>query len=579
MYMREKVLGNKISCSFSKEWIHFVKEYLLSACLLNFVSISVTYLLFKHTGSMVNSLNEHMDFAFHYLLLSLALAAAEPVLENLIRYHFSFKNNKVPLDTISDIGMYIYTFIMLMMNFIRIFDNAFRGDEGYTIRLAKKTVSAMLKSTAGDVHPPLHYFMAQFLYHLLGDRGVTYHLTGFIPYAVIVIICCTVIKKQFGKIPAFVVLTMSSLLNSAVRYNVEARMYSLGALFILIAYIAFRNIIQENKLIHWVIFVIASLGAAYTHYYALISVAFFYAMIIPLAIKEKAYRKGLVISYIVTIIGYLPWLPVLLNSYTDTAGDWWLQQIPSLKKCVLFLLDYKWLVIVTCIILAVFFINQLELVKIDYSPKESLFDRIDLTAELPGKKVISGDMYWIITGLVSLAGTVAVGLGLSYLVRPFFVARYLFPLSSVLYLMIGFCVSKMKWPVFWGGLLIIAVLWFSIPAYIYTYRKEDNLNKQTEVLLSKVHPEEDALLVSNNSHLPWTLFEYYFPKNEHREYIKRLSDDKLDGSFENVWLFWTEELDESSEEIINAKQYSCDKVHEGYFANSKYYYVYKLSHR
>ena len=94
MYMREKVLGNKISCSFNKEWIHFIKEYLLSVCLLNFVSISVTYLLFKHTGSMVSSLNEHTDFAFHYMLLSLALAAAEPVLENLIRYHFNLKNNK-----------------------------------------------------------------------------------------------------------------------------------------------------------------------------------------------------------------------------------------------------------------------------------------------------------------------------------------------------------------------------------------------------------------------------------------------------------------------------------------------------
>ena len=53
------------------------------------------------------------------------------------------------------------------------------------------------------------------------------------------------------------------------------------------------KIINRNKIIDWIIFCIASLGAAYTHYYALISVAFLYLMLLFMIRKNKRNLKEL----------------------------------------------------------------------------------------------------------------------------------------------------------------------------------------------------------------------------------------------------------------------------------------------
>ena len=91
----------------------------------------------------------------------------------------------------------------------------------------------MCRLTVGDVHPPLYYFFTQILYHIFGNHGYTYHLSALIPYGIILVLACTVVRKWFGMIPAAVLVTLSSFTSSAILYNVEARMYSLGALCVL----------------------------------------------------------------------------------------------------------------------------------------------------------------------------------------------------------------------------------------------------------------------------------------------------------------------------------------------------------
>lgn len=62
--------------------------------------------------------------------------------------------------------LYLYAFVLFAMHFVRIFDNSFWGDEGFTIRLVKASFYRMCRLTAGDVHPPLYYFFTQILYHI-----------------------------------------------------------------------------------------------------------------------------------------------------------------------------------------------------------------------------------------------------------------------------------------------------------------------------------------------------------------------------------------------------------------------------
>lgn len=113
----------------------------------------------------------------------------------------------------------VYSLALFGMHFIRIFDNSFWGDESYTIQLVKMNFFRMCFTTAKDVHPPLYYFFTQILYFILGDHGYTYHLSAVIPYGILLLLACTVIRRWFGMIPAVVVITLSSLTSSALIYR------------------------------------------------------------------------------------------------------------------------------------------------------------------------------------------------------------------------------------------------------------------------------------------------------------------------------------------------------------------------
>lgn len=574
MYIRDKVLGNNIACGFRGGVKDFLREYLLTVCLLNFVVISITYVVFDHESSLDASLREGTGFVFRYLLLSLAIAMAEPFAENLLRYHIKINIGRIKVRYNRNLVLYVYAFVLFAMNFIRIFDNAFWGDEGYSIGLAQMSVPNMIATTAADVHPPLHYLLTQLLYHVFGNNGVAYHLSGLVPYAGIMIVGCTSVKKRFGIIPSAILVTMASLMKNAVTYNVEARMYSLASLMVLVAYIAFYEIIKENNLKSWVVFCIASLGAAYTHYYALISVAFLYAMIIPLAIFRKKYRKAMLIAYAVTILSYLPWLMILVKSFARTANNWWLESIPTIMGCYYFLLDYKWMIVGVLVCLALFVIYQIKFLNISISNSGMLKDRLNINIHMPEKLEISDELYWVISGVVSICGMVAVGLGLSYMIRPFFVTRYMFSVSAMLYLIIGFCVSRMKFRNLWSLVLVLAILWSNVPAYAQKYNADYKLNNDTNKFLQAVTPDSSVELVTNNSHLGWTLLCYYYPEN-----VSKYDENapmQLDTSYEDIWLIWQGELDEAAEASIREQNYACTKTYEGAFANGAYYRVYQL---
>ena len=69
--------------------------------------------------------------------------------------------------------LYLYALVLFAMHFVRIFDNSFWGDEGFSIGLAQMNVFEMLQVTAADNHPPLYYL---FLLNIQSSKE--YHLSN-----------------------------------------------------------------------------------------------------------------------------------------------------------------------------------------------------------------------------------------------------------------------------------------------------------------------------------------------------------------------------------------------------------------
>ena len=514
---------------------------------------------------------------------------------------------------------YAYTLVLFLMNFIRIFDCAYWGDEAFSIALAKMTVPEMIEATAQDVHPPLYYLFLQFLYRILGDHGYTYHLSALIPYAGILILGVTVIRKRFGIIPPLIMNTMISILFQPLRYNVEIRMYALAAFLVLLSYLALYEILKQDRLRDWLIFFFSSIAAAYTHYYALIYVAFFYLTLLIMMLKRRSLMKRTLILCAVTIACYVPWLFVLIGSFVRTAGGWWATDIPSVRDILLFVFDGKYVCLLFALVLAMYLARELGIVSFGADAGKMISNGTssetskesdnamsngsdDRSGAAPDTALVSGEelasrsrsevktgklrflpsgsisfsdeAVWVLSGMCSFAGTVLVGTILSLLVRPFFVDRYCFPILPVIYLIFGYCMSRLSLRRWLAAFALVLLFVLEMPIYLNMLRTDWNLNAETQLFLENVQPSEDALIVTDNYYMDWTQLDYYYPDNA-RSYAEDELPAALDTSYDEVWLFLNNELTPAQAAAYEENGFKLNFTYDGDFAGYSHFYVYE----
>ena len=440
----------------------------------------------------------------------------------------------------------LWALALLRLNYWRIYDNTFWVDETWSIRLARMTLPDMVRKTATDMHPPLFYMLAMAMNRLLGDNGPAYHLSALLPYAGILFLACTEVRRAYGLGPAFLLVTMMSLMPEPLYYNVEVRMYSLGAFLVLLSFLALRRILNRNRMPEWVVFSIASLGAAYTHYYALISVAVFYLILIVPSLNDRRFRCRTAVTWGVAVLGYLPWLGVLVKSFVSTSGDWWLQVIPKAWECFLYYFGTWYLAGLFALVVAIYLFVSVR--------------RKNRKTEGNTAVAVSPDVLWILAGLGSMVGTAAVGLILSYAVRPFFVLRYLYPLTPVVFLILGFCLSRLdrtKVLCFVLTAVLVVSLW---PGYIHIRDDYKYQDMCTADFLEKFQPSEDSVIYMEGM----ADFYYYFPDIPERTNWKI---EDADTSYDEIW--YIREIDDEPDDIPG---YHKELVANGLFTG---WYIYR----
>ncbi len=467
------------------------------------------------------------------------------------------KDNSLQISQISTIVICLYTALMFTLNFIRIFDNNFWGDECFSIRLAQMSVGDMLHATASDVHPPLYYLILQIFYRIGGNNGILYHLVSIIPYGILLIFSITVLMKEIGKEAVILFITFASLLRHSINYNVEARMYSLAALFVLLSFWQVFRILKENQIRDWILFVLFSLGAAYTHYYALVSVGFFYLFLLVLSSWKKGnFIWRACLACIVTGAGYLPWFLIFFKTFQRTSNSFWLGEIPTVKAGFYYLFpNKKDNVIFWCfaIILLIHLTNYVTgKINRDFAAKEKEKAEIDLfTAH------IRIELLWIIAGISSIVGTLFIGEVVSWIFRPLFITRYLFPVAPLAWLIFGICLSRFHWKRIWTAITLIGILSICVPQYRTVYLSEKAFDQHTKEVIEVVGAEmdKDDVILTDVIHLEWTILDYYFPKTEHH-FISLNDLNKID-MVEGTWLFLMYEINETQMNILKQKGFSC----------------------
>lgn len=208
-------------------------------------------------------------------------------------------------------------------------------DESYSVGMASHTFIDIWNIGRNDVHPIFYYFCLHILNLIFGDKIIIYRLFSILCTILLGILGFSHIRKDFGEKTGLFFTFLVFFFPPCLVYSGELRMYSLAMLLVTLTFIyAFRiykNLDENYNLKNWILFAIFSLISAYTHYYALLASGlinlFLMITLIIKFIKTKKFDKNMksfIISGIIQIILYLPWLLALLLQIGNVSSGFWI---------------------------------------------------------------------------------------------------------------------------------------------------------------------------------------------------------------------------------------------------------------
>lgn len=323
-------------------------------------------------------------------------------------------------------------------------------DEYFTRTILLLPVSDIITVTAGDVHPPLYYLMGKAVAELSKVLGVdllySLKLLSIAAYVLILGISVTKIRKDYGLFTAGLFPFAIAIMNEFSKYVLIGRMYCWVVLFVLIIFLAFRNIINNKSDIKsWIIMALFTIVAAYTHYFAAMTAACIYLVLLIYLIKNnKEHIKYWLISVAVIVVSYLPWVPHLLSQMAHVHNGYWIPEI-TWESALLF---YGYYGYNENVLIAILSLVILAAIIFMYMKEKSSFEKTDQNL--------------ILSGIAVYLGTITLGVLISFLFKPILDGRYLMAASSVLWLTIAIIISKLEnKKMFYLSLALVAILLIS----------------------------------------------------------------------------------------------------------------------
>ncbi len=358
-------------------------------------------------------------------------------------------------------------------------------DEYFTRTVLLLPVKDIITVTSTDVHPPLYYLMGKVVAELSrifnADLLYSLKLLSIVPYILILFISLTKIRKEYGWLAAGVFAFALGVMSEFSRYYLIARMYSWAVLFILLAFLSFKNIIYgESNKKSWILLTLFSLLGAYTHYFAAISAFCIYLILLFYILKfKKDELKNWLISVVVAIVLYLPWIPSLMGQLIHINKGYWITQV-TLEKAIVFFGYYAYTGEVLLGIIAILF---LAVILIIYS-RES-------------KNIEKKDQFFILSGIGVYLGTITLGIAISLLFKPIMDDRYLMPAAALLWLVISIILSKLKDKrLFLIFLVLIVILLISgVANTINTYDANYHNGTAQKEILDNITQDNNSMLI------------------------------------------------------------------------------------
>ncbi|NDV78127.1 glycosyltransferase family 39 protein [Dysgonomonas sp. 511] len=214
--------------------------------------------------------------------------------------------------------------------------NNLKFDEFYSIAMLDYSYSDICRITAEDVHPPLFYLLLKVyssFFSFSPEHLYFYRFLTVAFYLGMLALCLIPVRRLFGKRLALVSFLVLAFLPVGFYMYAYVRMYSLAAFLLFGSAVYAVDAYRNNSRWAWAKLIFFTLGAMYTHYYALMG-AFFIILALLIAIiaryikdKEQAKLIRALLCGAILCILYIPWLVSLFGQLGQVGGGYWISTI------------------------------------------------------------------------------------------------------------------------------------------------------------------------------------------------------------------------------------------------------------
>ena len=153
------------------------------------------------------------------------------------------------------------------------FFDALWFDEAYTVGLLSRNLFELVRWSVHDVHPPLYYALLKIFTLPFGGTVISMRLLSAACYLLFAAIGLSHIRKDFGEKTGLYFTFFSLFLGAGLFYALQIRMYSLACVFVTLAAVYARRVYVAPCRKNTALFVLFSVLSAYTHHFALFTVA------------------------------------------------------------------------------------------------------------------------------------------------------------------------------------------------------------------------------------------------------------------------------------------------------------------
>lgn len=440
-----------------------------------------------------------------------------------------------------------------------VFNHNIWTDEAFTLQLLQGNVKDIIMGTAKDVHPPLYYLYAKLFMVIFGDSLLVQKVAAIIPMTATLAIGATLIRKNFGNRVSLLFLLFLACIPCTMEFSVQVRMYSMALFFVTLCGIyAYQAFVSGDRK-DFLIFALSGVMAAYTHYFAFVSVIIIAGLLfISILLWEKKRIVMWMMSAIGMIAGYLPWIPFFFRQVASVEQGYWIPEITAQTIWEYFLWTFELELVPGMVFLFLILLKG-----------ASLYNIITI-AKYKDKTEIYALLCMLVPTLTTVLGVVV-----SEFKTPVYRDQYIMPALGMLALFFGIAVGKAKrWLVI---MISMFLLFVGAVQYRECFRQEYHSTyvPQTEEFFADNLENGDYVIYN------WESFGFIYECYFNEEQLVYCEEFDFSKDFNTVWFLHTEWQPEIPQEVVEENGLIIENMgHYGIEHNEfDIYKIYKATRR